>query len=145
MSRETTLTVRLTPVALAVLLVLLGCANTSSSRAATRTLPVVQVGDQRDGGTVALHVGQRLRVVLHSTYWELTATAGSRVLRLVGTPVVAPKSGCVPGQGCGTVTALYVARAAGTTVVRAERTSCGEAMACTGDAGSYTVTVIVRR
>lgn len=103
------------------------------------------MGDQRDGGSVALRVGQRLRVVLHSTYWEFKAPTESGVVHLVRAPVFAPKSGCVPGQGCGTVTALYVARAAGTTSVRAERTSCGEAMGCTAAAGSYTVTVIVRR
>jgi hypothetical protein len=134
-----------TPIAVALLFVVLGCASSTSSHAATRPLPVVQVGDGRDGGTVALHVGQRLRVVLHSTYWEFKAVSVPAVLHLVETPQVAPKSGCVPGQGCGTVTALYVARAAGTATVKAERTSCGEAMGCTGDAGSYTLTVVVRR
>jgi len=135
--------VRLMPVALGLLLVLLGCANTMSGHAATRPLHVVQVGDHRDGGTVALRVGQRLRVVLHSTYWDFKAV-DSPVLHTVRAPTVAPKSGCVPGQGCGTVTALYVARAAGTASVRAARTSCGEAMGCTGDAGSYSLTVVVR-
>jgi hypothetical protein len=136
---------RLIPVAFALLLVLLGCANSGSGHAATRVLPVVQVGDKRDGGTVALQPGQRLRVVLHSTYWEFKRVAEPTVLHLVSAPVVAPKAGCVPGQGCGTVTALYIARAAGIATVKAERTSCGEAMGCTGDAGSWTVTVHVRR
>jgi hypothetical protein len=135
---------RLTPVAGALLLAVLGCASSSSSHAATRPLPVVQVGDGRDGGTVALHIGQRLRVVLHSTYWEFNAVSAPTVLHLVETPQVAPKGGCVPGAGCGTVTALYVARTAGTALVKAARTSCGEAMGCTGDAGSYTLTVVVR-
>jgi hypothetical protein len=134
---------RLTPLAVALLLVVLGCASTGSSRAATSTLPVVQVGDGRDGGTVALRVGQRLRVVLHSTYWEFQPVSG--LLHLVNAPAVAPKGGCVPGQGCGTVTALYIARRAGTAVVKAARTSCGEAMGCTGDAGSYKLTVVVSR
>jgi hypothetical protein len=134
---------RLMPIAFALLLVVLGCANSGSGHAATRAFPVVQVGDKRDGGTVALHVGQKLRVVLHSTYWEFKRVSAPVVLHLVAAPVVAPKAGCVPGQGCGTVTALYVARAAGTASVKAERTSCGEAMGCTGDAGSYTVTVVV--
>jgi hypothetical protein len=136
---------RLTPVAIALLFVVVGCASSSSSHAATRLLPVVQVGDGRDGGSVSLHVGQRLRVVLHSTYWEFKPVSNTTVLRSVAEPSVAPKSGCVPGQGCGTVTAVYVARHAGTAVVKAARTSCGEAMGCTGDAGSYTVTVVVSR
>jgi hypothetical protein len=135
----------LSPVAIALLLVLLGCANSSSSRAATRPLPVVQVSDARDGGTVGLHLGQRLRVVLHSTYWEFKAVGDPAVLHLTATPAVAPKGGCVPGQGCGTVTAVYVARALGRTTVKAARTSCGEAMGCTGGAGGYTLTVVVMR
>jgi hypothetical protein len=135
----------LTPVAVALLLAAVGCASSGSSHAATRPLRVVQVGDSRDGGTVDLRPGQRLRVVLHSTYWAFKPLSDTAVLRLLGTPQVAPKSGCVPGQGCGTVTALYLARVAGTTTVKAERTSCGEAMGCTGDAGSYTLTVVVRK
>jgi hypothetical protein len=134
---------RLTPVAVALLFVVVGCASSTSSHAATRVLPVVQVGDGRDGGKVALRVGQRLRVVLHSTYWEFQPV--SAILHRVAGPTVVPKGGCVPGQGCGTVTAVYVARRAGTAVVKAARTSCGEAMGCTGDAGSYTLTVVVSR
>lgn len=88
--------------------------------------------------------GQRLRVVLHSTYWEFKPTSDGAVLHLVAAPQVAPKSGCVPGQGCGTVTAVYVARRAGTATVKAERTSCGEAMGCTAAAGSYSLSVVVR-
>lgn len=137
---------RLIPIAFAaLLLVAVGCANSNSSHAATRALPVVQVGDKRDGGTVALHVGQKLRVVLHSTYWEFKRVNAPGVLHLVATPVVAPKAGCVPGQGCGTVTALYVARTPGSASVRAERTSCGEAMGCSADAGTWLLTVVVRR
>jgi hypothetical protein len=103
------------------------------------------VGDSRDGGNVALRVGQRLRVVLHSTYWAFRSVSDSGVLHLVLAPTVAPKAGCVPGQGCGTVTAVYVARSVGKSTVKAARTSCGEAMGCTADAGSYTLTVVVTR
>jgi hypothetical protein len=127
----------------ALLLVAVGCASSGSSHAATKPLPVVQIGDARDGGTVSLRLGQKLRVVLHSTYWEFKPAASAPVLHLVSAPVVAPKAGCVPGQGCGTVTALYVARRAGSATVKAERTSCGEAMGCTGGAGGYAVTVTV--
>jgi hypothetical protein len=135
---------RSTPVAAALLFVVLGCASGTSSHAATRPLPVVQAGDARDGDTIAVRQGQRLRVVLHSTYWEFKPTSHPAVLHLVAPPQVAPKSGCVPGQGCGTVTAVYVARHAGTATVQAERTSCGEAMGCTAAAGSYSLTVVVR-
>ncbi len=50
----------------------------------------------------------------------------------------------MPGGGCGTVTAWFNADGPGTAVVTASRTSCGEAMACGGGAGSYRLTVIVR-
>jgi hypothetical protein len=49
------------------------------------------------------------------------------VLTPLGTPVVtAVLNGCVPGQGCGTVTLRFRA-VAPEAVVLAERTSCGEA------------------
>ncbi len=131
------------PLALALLFALLGCAS-GAGTAATRPLPVVHASDGQDGGKVTLRRGQKLRVVLHSTYWEFKAVSTPGVLRLVGDPLVSPKAGCVPGQGCGTVTATYVAKTAGSALVTAERTSCGEAMGCTAAAGSYKLTVAVR-
>ena len=135
---------RRAPLALAVVFILLGCASGGTVNAATSPLPVVQATDNQDGGKITLRRGQRLRVVLHSTYWEFKAVSEPAVLRLVGEPQVNPKSGCVPGQGCGTVVATYVAKAAGSALVTAERTSCGEAMGCTAAAGRYTLTVTVR-
>ena len=59
-------------------------------------------------------------------------------------PLTSPQlKGCVPGEGCGTVTALYDAVAPGRADVNAKRTSCGEAMSCTGNLGFYRVTVVV--
>jgi hypothetical protein len=135
---------RRAPVALACLFVLVGCASGGTGHAATSPLPIVHAGDKQDGGKVSLRRGQKLRLVLHSTYWELKPVSEPAVLRLVGAPIVNPKSGCVPGQGCGTVTITYVARSVGSAVVTAARTSCGEAMGCTGDAGRFTLTVVVR-
>jgi hypothetical protein len=37
-----------------------------------------------------------------------------------------------------------VARHAGTATVTASRTTCGEALRCTGGQGSYTLSVVVR-
>jgi hypothetical protein len=89
--------------------------------------------------------GQRLVVVLHSTYWTFAASPRPRVLRAAGTPVVRRRqSGCVPGQGCGTVTATYVALRAGAAVVGASRSSCGEAMGCSADASRYVLHVRIR-
>ena len=135
---------RRAPIALALLFVVFGCASGGTSHAATTPLPIVHASEKQDGGKVTLRLGQKLRVVLHSTYWELKPLSGPTVLRRIGEPVVNPKSGCVPGQGCGTVTVTYIAKAAGSAVVTAERTSCGEAMGCTGDAGRFTLMVVAR-
>jgi hypothetical protein len=135
---------RRAPVAFALLVVLLGCGS-GAGIAATGALPVVHAAESRDGGKVTLRRGQELRVVLHSTYWQFKAPSPAGVLRLVGKPVVRPKPGCVPGQGCGTVTATYVARTVGSAAVVAARTSCGEALRCTPAAGSYKLTVAVLR
>jgi hypothetical protein len=129
---------------LAVLLVLLGCASGGTGSAATSPLPVLRATEKQDGGKVTLRRGQRLRVVLHSTYWEFKPVSTPGVLRRIGDPVVIPRPGCVPGQGCGTVTATYVARTSGSASVAAERTSCGEAMGCTAEGGAFKLTVSVR-
>jgi hypothetical protein len=79
-----------------------------------------------------------------STFWTVRGSRNPNVLRQDGEPVVAPNlAGCVPGQGCGTVTASFVAVARGLARVVAKRTTCGEALRCTGSAGSYRVTVVV--
>jgi hypothetical protein len=132
-----------TSLALALLFVLLGSAG-GAGTAATLPLPVVHASDSQAGGKVTLRPGQKLRVVLHSTYWEFKAVSAPRVLRLVGATLVTPKTGCLPGQGCGTVTATYIAKTVGSALVTAERTSCGEALACTAAAGSYKLSVTVR-
>jgi hypothetical protein len=142
--KEQTMSARRVPIALALLFVLFGCASGGAGHAATTPLPVVHASEKQDGGKVSLRPGQKLRIVLHSTYWELKAVSDPTVLRRAGAPIVNPKSGCVPGQGCGTVTVTYVAKAVGSAVVTADRTSCGEAMGCTAAAGSYKLTVVVR-
>lgn len=119
-----------------------GCAHAAPT---TLPLPVVKVGDAADGHTVVLRRGQRLRVVLASTYWQFHRSSNPDVLRMGGPPVVKPRlTGCVPGQGCGTATATFVASTLGRAVVTATRTSCGEAMGCTAESGRYSLVVVVR-
>jgi hypothetical protein len=50
----------------------------------------------------------------------------------------------VPGQGCGTVTAVFAAIAPGSARLTASRISCGEALRCTGSDGVYVLTVTVK-
>ena len=97
--------------------------------------------------TVNVAVGATFRVLLHNTYWTLTPLPSTSALAKVGSIKVVSSglagSGCVPGQGCGTVTAHFVARHAGYARLSATRTSCGEAMRCTAAQGHWTVVVHV--
>jgi hypothetical protein len=110
----------------------------------TNASGTVTVREQDNGGAVQLHAGERLQLVLSSTYWHVAGSTDQNVLRAAAEPVVSPRmTGCVPGEGCGTVTALFDALGPGRADVSAQRTSCGEAMACTGSQGTYRVTVLV--
>jgi hypothetical protein len=104
----------------------------------------VMVTDKDQGSTVPAQVGQDITVVLGSTYWTIDAPSDSRVLEVNGAPQVAPDYSCVAGQGCGTVTQHFTAVGPGTATIHASRTSCGEGAGCTGDNGSYAVTVQVQ-
>jgi hypothetical protein len=111
---------------------------------ASQTVDVVLVGDRADGHTVTLMSGQRLRVVLSSTYWQFDRATNNSVLRPGGQPRVESEStSCVPGGGCGTVTATFIAAARGSAEIVAHRSSCGEAMGCTGDTGRFRLHVVV--
>jgi hypothetical protein len=111
----------------------------------TRSSPIVRVTERQNRGTVSLRRGQQLQVILHSTYWQFQKTSNPAVLHLERPPKLRPNPSCVPGGGCGTVTAAYLAVAAGPTLVTAERSSCGEASGCTAATGRFTLHVIVRR
>jgi hypothetical protein len=128
---------------------LLACACTGQTGTATSTtrspeLPVVHLSVTDAGRTVPVVQGVRLVVALDSTYWTFRPVAPGGVLRSVGPARVVPRlSHCVPGQGCGTITAEFQATAMGTGTVEATRTTCGEALRCTPGQGDYRVQVIV--
>lgn len=103
--------------------------------------PLAMATSKDNGHTMTLTVGQTLSVRLDSTYW--TFAPATPPLHENGQPVVSTGGPCVPGQGCGTVTAGFYASGPGETVVSANRTSCGEAMRCVGQAGEYRLTVVV--
>ncbi len=112
-----------------------------SPSAATGQLYVAS--DSDNGRTLNVHVGDRLELKLSSTYWMIEGSSNSQVLRPASAAVVSPQpSGCVPGGGCGTVDMMFDVVGAGSADVTASRNSCGEAMGCTGSAGSYRVSVV---
>jgi len=106
---------------------------------------VLQLNDAANGTTVTIAFGGRIQVSLASTYWMFDPPSNPAVLAVQGPPQVAPcPYKTVPGSGCGTATMTFLAEAAGTATISAHRTSCGEAMACTGAQGSFKVSVVVQ-
>lgn len=97
---------------------------------------------QANHTTVHVHVGDRLRVRLDSTYWRFGVPGGAE-LRSIGKPTYAPDPDCIPGGGCGTVTVDYTASQAGTGSIGASRVTCGEVVLCAPADRTYTVTVVV--
>jgi hypothetical protein len=116
----------------------------SPSPGSTPDARLVVAMDTDNGRTLQLHVGDRLEVSLGSTYWSIHESSDPSVLRLAGPVAISPQpGGCVPGGGCGLAIASFDAVGKGSADVTASRTSCGEAMLCTGTAGSYRLSVVV--
>ncbi len=103
------------------------------------------LGDQDNGTTVNVQLGSRIKVTLNSTYWNFNPPSDQNFLSQIGQPVYdsAPTGHTVPGSGAGTATIEYQALSKGHTTVSASRTSCGEAIRCTENQGSYTLNIIV--
>jgi hypothetical protein len=114
-----------------------------------RTPPTIDsrtlvVRDQDNGHAVSVRVGERVSLVLARTNWQVEGRSDQAVLRQLAPAAVSSQpGGCVPGAGCGVVSALFDAVAAGRADVTAKRTSCGEALSCTGNLGLYRVTIAV--
>jgi hypothetical protein len=89
--------------------------------------------------------GATIVVVLNSTYWKFPIPPNPAVLQAQGAVIVAPAplGTCVPGGGCGTASMTSTAVGIGSAQISASRTTCGEAMQCTGKAGSFSVQILV--
>lgn len=135
-------------VLLAATLTLSACGGHDAATAAPSGKQV-SATEHDNGHTIALRRNDRLVVRLASTYWTFVTNPRPAVLHEVGTPRVTtspPGTGpgrCVAGAGCGSVTATYDAAGPGQVVITANRTSCGEAVRCTGGAGTYRLIVKV--
>jgi hypothetical protein len=138
---------RLTAAAAAALL-MAGCG--SAAARSPRPRPpgaVTSARDNANGTTVRLHVGDRLKLTLSSSYWNVHASPVPAVLRQDGPARLLPRpSTCpdIPGIGCTPVQTLFTALARGTAVITATRTTCGEALACAADQRRFTITVVIR-
>jgi hypothetical protein len=103
------------------------------------------VDEHARGTSIDMRLSDRLVVVLHSTSWQLPNAHG--VLVVTRGPRAKATPGCsrIPGIGCGTATATYAARRAGSTTLAAHRDSCGEAWRCTGSEGDWSIAVHVTK
>ena len=100
--------------------------------------------DGANGKTIHIAVGDRLVLILGSSYWNFRGSSAPGVLHQVGPVRLARSSrSCPPGVGCQPKRALYKALASGKAVISAHRVTCGEALACTGSRGQFKLTVIV--
>lgn len=121
----------------------------SPAQATTTTV----LSEKNASKIVAVKLGGRVELSLHSMYWKLAVPAKSSSLTSKGQPILKPifpgpsaPQGCrIAGSGCGTQTWEFVATKVGITHLVASRTSCGEAMQCTGANGRFAVTVKVSR
>jgi hypothetical protein len=104
---------------------------------------VITVTDKSSGTTMSLHVGDRLRVVLGSTYWRFSGLPANPAVEAAGSTSIRPDRDCVPGGGCGTVAHQYSAIGTGRATLTATRTSCGEALACSPEQSKFTLIVSV--
>lgn len=109
----------------------------------------VALNERSNGRSVTVNPRTRLNVTLHSTYWTLLNVKSTPHLRQIGTTTVvgvAPNGAgnCVPGEGCGTLSAHFVAVRAGTVRLLATRTTCGEALTCSPAQSVWTVVIHVR-
>ena len=144
---------RLMPVVGAVMVVSImtsaGC-GTAASRASGPVAggpTVIVVRDDANGKAVSTRAGDRIELILSSSYWHVTGSSAPSVLRQDGPPVLLsrPKS-CpdIPGLGCIPVRADFTALTDGNAEITAERSACGEAVRCKPDQTRFTVIVDVR-
>lgn len=121
-----------------------GC-GTAVSRAGGPMVIVVR--DGANGKTVSARAGDRIELILSSSYWHVTSSSAPSVLRQDGPSVLLSRpSSCpdIPGLGCIPVRADFTALTDGKAVITASRSACGEARRCMPDQTRFTVIVIVR-
>jgi hypothetical protein len=124
-----------------------GTAASSASGPAAGRPRVIVVRDDAHGKVVPARAGDRIELILPSSYWHVTSSSAPRVLRQHGPPVLLSRPGScpdIPGLGCTPVRADFTARTDGQAVITARRSACGEALRCQPDQTRLTVTVVVR-
>jgi hypothetical protein len=99
-----------------------------------------------NGGTLSVRVGDSVKLVLSSSYWNVSGSSKPRVLGQDGVAVLLPRPpGCpaIPGLGCRPIQVMFTALAPGSAIITASRTTCGEALACDKRGTHFQLTVVV--
>jgi hypothetical protein len=102
-----------------------GCGVAPPAPPARGGTPVIVIRDNASGTMVPVPAGDRVEVILSSRYWDVAGSSAPRVLRQEGPATLMP-------------------RPDGRAVIKASRTSCGEALRCVPGKTRFTVTVAVR-
>jgi hypothetical protein len=127
-----------------------GC-GTAASRASGPVAggpTVIIMRNDANGKTVSARAGDRIELILSSSYWHVTGSSAPGVLRQDGSPVLLSRPGScpdIPGLGCIPVRADFTALTDGKAVITASRSTCGEALRCMPDQTRFTVIVVVRK
>jgi hypothetical protein len=109
---------------------------------------VIVVRDNSNGKAVSARAGDRIELILSSSYWHVTGSSAPSVLREDGPPVLLSRPrNCpdIPGLGCIPVRAKFTALTDGKAVITASRSACGEALRCKPGQTRFTVNVVVRK
>ena len=122
-----------------------GC-GTAAFRSGGPTVIVVR--DDANGTAVSARAGDRIKLILSSSYWDVAGSSAPRVLRQDGPPVLLSRPGScpdIPGLGCTPVQTDFTALTDGKAVITARRSACGEALRCNPDQGRFTVSIVIRK
>jgi len=124
-----------------------GCGTAPSSAKGPVAGPrVIVLRNPASGKVVSARPGDRIELILSSSYWHVTGSSKITVLRQDGRSVLLSKPrSCpdLPGLGCVPVRADFTALSEGKATIAATRSVCGEALRCTPDQARFTVTVVV--
>jgi hypothetical protein len=136
-------------VAVVSMLAAAGCGTAASGANGpiARGHAVIVVRNNANGKAVSARAGDRIELIMSSSYWHVTGSSAPSVLRQDGPAVLLPRPrNCpaIPGLGCTPVRADFTALTTGEAVVTATRSTCGEALRCGPDQTRFAVTVVVR-
>lgn len=135
--------------ATALLTAAAGCSTVASASVDSSTTHhqhTYVMRDTSNGKTIWLHPGDRVELILSSSYWRVSGSSAPKVLRQMHATVLMPRpSNCphIPGLGCVPERTDFVAVAHGKAVITAKRTTCGEALMCTAQKTHFTLVIRV--